>query len=328
MTIRPAERHDIPAIVRLLKLSLGEELIPKSEDYWRWKHIDNPFGVSPVLLAFENETLIGVRAFMRWKWQMGQNVYETVRAVDTATHPDHQGKGIFKKLTLMLLEQCKKEGVNFVFNTPNQSSKPGYLKMGWQVAGKLPVSIKFEKPASIILHAAGLKTNSQTRIDVSNSLTYFLDHPNLDGLIAKDRANQTFISTQPSVEFLRWRYKQVKVVEYFAAGFETNNLLRALVLYRIKPGKVGKELRVTDIFMESATYRREATTLITDSVKLHNAEYMTVSTNHQWIFSGILSLNALKIGPVVTIRDVMNGPMEKLQNFREWSPSLGDLELF
>jgi N-acetylglutamate synthase-like GNAT family acetyltransferase len=51
MEIRPAHENDIPAIVELLKLSLGESLMPKSEAFWRWKHIDNPFGKSPVILG-------------------------------------------------------------------------------------------------------------------------------------------------------------------------------------------------------------------------------------------------------------------------------------
>ena len=68
MTIREASGQDTAAIVSLLKLSLGEALMPKSESYWKWKHWDNPFGKSPVLLAFEKNELIGVRAFMRWDW--------------------------------------------------------------------------------------------------------------------------------------------------------------------------------------------------------------------------------------------------------------------
>src|SRR5688500_17576198 len=98
MEIRRAVEADIPEIVSLLKLSLGESLMPKSERYWRWKHIENPFGVSPVLLAIEAGTIIGVRAFMRWAWSRGETRLEAVRAVDTATHPDFQGRGIFRKL--------------------------------------------------------------------------------------------------------------------------------------------------------------------------------------------------------------------------------------
>lgn len=69
MILRKATPSDVPAIVSLLKLSLGEGLIPKSETYWNWKHKENPFGASEILLADEEGQLIGVRAFMRWNWE-------------------------------------------------------------------------------------------------------------------------------------------------------------------------------------------------------------------------------------------------------------------
>ena len=121
MNIRAGIPEDTNSIIELLKKSLGESTIPKSEALWNWKHIKNPFGKSYILLAEENSELIGVRAFMQWKWLWKGKIYKTVRAVDTATHPEHQGKGVFKKLTLQQAEICKKDGVDFIFNTPNKT---------------------------------------------------------------------------------------------------------------------------------------------------------------------------------------------------------------
>ena len=135
MQIREADHSDIPEILGVLKASLGETSSKKTEEVWRFKHIENPFGESLVLVAEEDNKIIGVRAFMRWEWQRGEEVYSAFRAVDTATHPGHQGKGVFKKLTLKALEIGGKRGDHFVFNTPNSQSKPGYLKMGWNEVG-------------------------------------------------------------------------------------------------------------------------------------------------------------------------------------------------
>ena len=99
MIIRASHLSDTPAIVQLLKESLGESLLKKTTDIWLYKHEQNPFGPSYVLLAEEASHLIGVRAFMQWRWQKGSEVLQAYRAVDTATHPQHQGRGIFKKLT-------------------------------------------------------------------------------------------------------------------------------------------------------------------------------------------------------------------------------------
>ena len=67
---------------------------------------------------------------------------EAVRAVDTATHPDYQGRGIFTRLTLRRSTSCAPTASTFVFNTPNDQSRPGYLKMGWHEVGRAPRSVR------------------------------------------------------------------------------------------------------------------------------------------------------------------------------------------
>ena len=87
----------------------------------------------------------GFRTLMRWEFLDGERVVRAVRAVDTATHPDYQGRSIFTRLTLHALDELVAEGVEFVFNTPNEQSRPGYLKMGWQVVGQLPTAVAFHR---------------------------------------------------------------------------------------------------------------------------------------------------------------------------------------
>lgn len=329
MEIRAATHEDIPEIVALLKLSLGESLTPKSERYWRWKHLDNPFGASPVLLAFEQHLLVGVRAFMRWRWQCGDRVFHAVRAVDTATHPDHQGKGIFKKLTLSLVDQCKGEGIGFVFNTPNNNSKPGYLKMGWTEAGKMPLSIMIRRPVSMVFRAAGLiSEQSGAPSHGENSLQHFLELPALPDLLKEDNQRQTSICTLHSLESLRWRYQHVGIAKYFAVCVERGTRLVAMVVYRIKSGRAGSEFRIADIFLQSTDYKKEVATLVKERAKLHNADFITVFAKDRWILDGIFTVAGVRVGPVVTVRDLAGGPMDKLLGFQQWSPSLGDLELF
>ncbi len=154
MTIRIATEQDTEAIVALLKLSLGDVSTIKSATYWRWKHIENPFGKSHVLIAEEDGIIVGIRAFMQWRWSNGSREFTALRAVDTATHPDYQGKGIFKKLTMELIDRRRAAGDDFIFNTPNDQSRPGYLKMGWQVVGRLPVALSIRRPVRMIVNRA------------------------------------------------------------------------------------------------------------------------------------------------------------------------------
>ncbi len=304
MTIRPATDHDIPAIVELLKLSLGETLMPKSEAFWRWKHIDNPFGRSPVLLAFENEVLIGVRAFMRWEWQSGDKILKAVRAVDTATHPNHQGKGIFKRLTLELIEQFKSEGVDFIFNTPNKNSQPGYLKMGWQSIGRMPIQVK--------LHL--IKNRDQKRI--SDNWDNIDQNP-----LWKLDFNTHRLRTRVSPEYLLWRYRDNPAVKYNLLSMDRGNPF--ILLYREKIVKGITEMRITEVICESKNlgYAIRALRSIAKA-----PSFISSSGCMQSLFpSGFIKL---KMGPEVTVKNLNNLTLPQNLNFTNWSPSLGDLELF
>ena len=141
---------DREAILQLLQRSMGRSDDPRFADLYRWKHDLNAFGPSPTWVAVEGGQVVAVRVFMRWEFVRGGQVLRAVRAVDTATDPDHQGKGLFSALTLHGLEEMRAEGVDFVFNTPNSQSRPGYLKMGWREVGALPVAVRPVGPMSLV----------------------------------------------------------------------------------------------------------------------------------------------------------------------------------
>lgn len=305
MTIRAAVDEDIPAIVALLKLSLGESLMPKSENFWRWKHIENPFGKSLVLVALEDDQLIGVRAFMRWEWKLGEKIYKSVRAVDTVTHPDHQGKGIFKNLTLKMVEQCKAEGIDFIFNTPNQRSKPGYLKMGWMTNGKLRLNIKPVIPWRTKVR------EFDSRFAIKNNLIHFnksLERP------------LTNISTAVSQEFLDWRYCESPNVQYFAFSDDKNNPTW-MTIFRLKPYRLGIEFRICDEFYSTnrndRDYRKQLINVIRNSGA--NIVSSTVSMN-------LFPTLRFHAGPEITTYPLSFD--HNFLTFNFWKPSLGDLEVF
>jgi GNAT superfamily N-acetyltransferase len=301
MEIRQAHEGDIPAIVELLKLSLGESLMPKSEAFWRWKHLDNPFGKSPVLLAFHGNLLVGVRAFMRWEWRMGDRIYKAVRAVDTATHPEHQGKGIFKKLTLKLVQQCQREGVDFIFNTPNKSSKPGYLKMGWKELGRLKVGIR---PV--------LRFSTEISPQVEETFKW---NSAIMGEIQVN-ASAKAILTHYTPGFFHWRYGANPNVRYYLAGDDAGQF----VIFRLKKHRIGTEFRVVDAVMADGVSANAFSELLWHAIDQSGARLVTIAGEYLPHF-----FLPMKVGPVVTIKPLN---MDKAISFGNWKPSLGDMEVF
>tara|TARA_R100001369_G_scaffold92896_1_gene141043 strand:+ start:51998 stop:52942 length:945 start_codon:yes stop_codon:yes gene_type:complete len=314
MIIREASEEDIPEIVKVLKLSLGEQDLPLSESIWNYKHVENPFGRSLVFVAEEDNNIVGVRAFMRWQWKLGDKIYQAFRAVDTATHPSHQGKGIFKKLTLKAVEIAKENGDNFIFNTPNDQSRPGYLKMGWQQVDKLKVALK---PAyhSFWKFIDG-KTEYSTNIQCSLMQIDQLCNDWNDKFV-----NRETLKTPKSAKFLSWRYEKNPLQQYEI--YAKNGLYIAAY---IKMRKGLKELRISEcIYNENS--KSEITKIVKSFSIKFGAHFISYSPELLKLKWNLVSSN---IGPILTLKNLNLDEEEKLQ-FKEinnWSYSLGDLELF
>jgi GNAT superfamily N-acetyltransferase len=135
------DRSDVDQVLDLLRAALGEPpLLKRTPELFGWKHFDNPFGESIVLVACSGSRIVGLRAFMRWELTTpGGSTLRCVRAVDTATDPEFERRGIFRRLTEEAVEEATSDGVDMIFNTPNAKSGAGYLSMGWEHVGDIGV---------------------------------------------------------------------------------------------------------------------------------------------------------------------------------------------
>ncbi len=309
MIIRKGTDSDLEEIISLLKVSLGEDRIPKTKALWNWKHNQNPFGESPILIAESEEKIIGVRAFLKWEYSQEGKLVMAQRAVDTAVHPDYQGKGIFSQLTRKLLEKSKLEGCDLIFNTPNSKSTPGYLKLGWEKWDRLPIKIKpalFYSKSSFVTPAIAWDNVDHLVEQLEQSEK---DHPELRTHLIKG--------------YLHWRYRDCPIVEYRLIS----DLQSYLLVYRVKDSKWGKELRICDLFTLGNPDLKSLSSQMKDLERTEKPRFVTVSGLQNlkelpriWSY-----LPSLPIGPLVTLKQL--SPQLQPLNLA-WSWSLGDLEVF
>lgn len=141
VAVRPFDEADLPAVLDVMRAALGEPPgLGRTPELFAWKHLENPFGRSLMLVAESEGVIAGFRAFMRWELLSPTGtLLSCVRAVDTATHPDFQRRGIFRTLTMAGIEMATDDGVDLIFNTPNEKSGAGYLTMGWQRVGPIGI---------------------------------------------------------------------------------------------------------------------------------------------------------------------------------------------
>lgn len=142
LEVRPYTDEDEDAVLTLLASSLGWMSDAHHRAFFRWKHLENPAGRSAMWVAEVDDQIVGFRSMLRWNFVIDGEPVRAVRAVDTATSPEARGLGVFRTLTMHAIDQLTEEGVAFVFNTPNDQSRPGYLKMGWVELGSVPVAAR------------------------------------------------------------------------------------------------------------------------------------------------------------------------------------------
>jgi GNAT superfamily N-acetyltransferase len=311
LSIRPYEDADEDRVLALLAVSLGKTVDTRYRSFFRWKHVENPFGRSCMWVAEVDGELAGFRAFLRWRFiDPGGDPIEAVRAVDTATDPGFRGMGIFRELTMHGLEEMRPAGIQFVFNTPNDQSRPGYLKMGWVVESRVPVQVRPRSPVALWRMARARTAADAWSLPIEVGLP--VDGTDALAAAVEPHPAPSALTTDRTVPFLRWRYggfPDVASRVLPAAGGA------ALVRFRRRGSAV--EATVGDVV--GTTDRRAVGSAVRAAVRTARADYAIAATASP--VGGMVP--ARRLGPIQTRRDVAEQPTRL-----PLALTLGDVELF
>jgi predicted N-acetyltransferase YhbS len=318
LELRRADDGDLPAILELLRTSMGRADDDRFEALFRWKHIDNAFGRSPMWVACDDGTVAGFRVFMRWEFERDGVVKRAVRAVDTATHPDYQGRGIFTKLTLAGLAELEAEGVDFVFNTPNDKSRPGYLKMGWHELGRPVAAIRPTRLSRLpALRGARTAANhwSETTGAGVPAPELLADGSAVEAVLAR-RAAAATMRTRLDAEVLAWRFS-LPALAYRAVAADPADGV-AFVRVRRRGGAREGVVALTLVPDGAPGAARRLLALVRRELR-DDADYLI----GMGPLPGFVPMR--RLGPVVTARPI-GGPAPV--TITDLGLVLGDIELF
>ena len=312
---------DRAAILTLCRRSLGWTEADPNDSFFRWKHDENAFGPSPMWVAETDDgQLAGVRIFLRWRFRTpAGEVLHAVRAVDTATHPDWQGQGIFTRLTLGALPDLAEMGTDLIFNTPNDKSRPGYLKMGWQTVGQVPVAVRFRSIATIRNVAGARVAASKWSDDIAVGESVgeaFADGAELSRLLATVAAPG--ISTDRDVAYLRWRYRFEPL--HYRIVLIGDSLSDGVVVFRVRRRGTAREATICEVLAPRSRGVRAAIRRI---LRETGADYAIRTGGVDVLRDGFVP--ASRLGPIVTWMPVLRPATPRLD---ELGFSLGDVELF
>ena len=331
MSVRSFVAADIPRVLELLEASLGGGPAGRrSPELFRWKHLESPFGPSFMLVAERDGELIGLRALMRWRFVTGARTVHAVRAVDTATHPDHQGTGVFRRLTLAALDALAGQ-VDLVFNTPNDKSRPGYLKMGWSAVGRMPVAVRVRRPLRLLgrLRPGPGPAPDPPVVAAATAASVLERGEEVARLLERERSAPGTMATPRDVQYLRWRYGAAPLLGYRAVTEERDGRLAGLAVFRLRPrtrlweSTVAEVLAGGDASVARRLLRKVALAAPCDHLTFH-APAGTPLARVAWR-SGFLPSPAAVSLVVNPLRDDLRPDPTEPQS---WALSLGDLEVF
>ena len=320
LSIRRAESDDRASILDLFRAALEWQAGDPNEELFEWKHRHNAFGESPSWVALDGDRIVGFRTFMRWRFADDEGkTYSAVRAVDTVTAPDYQGRGIFRRLTLQGVAELTLAGDRLVFNTPNVQSRPGYLKMGWSVVRHLPVGML---PAG----ARGVTRMLNARVPAK-----LWSEPTTAGLPAgellADRAvGEQLLRHAPSrgfrtdrtPDYLAWR-TALAPLHYRVMPVSKGDWAEGAIIFRVRRRGPALEAAVIEQLVPN---RLTGAKLVARMLRETGADYaIGLRTGPA---AGLVPVPLPGFGPILTTRPLAGSPPA----VRDWTLTLGDIELF
>jgi Acetyltransferase (GNAT) domain len=327
--VRPYESEDEPGVLSLLQASLGGgPASQRPSSFFRWKHLENPFGPSYMLVAESDGRLIGLRALMRWRFAAGGEALRAARAVDTATHPDFQGMGVFSRLTRAALEALAGE-VDLIFNTPNGKSGPGYLKMGWREVGRVPVSVRVRRPLRLL---RGLRSPAEPGpappVPAVPAAQVLGRGEEVARLLEREPATPR-LATPRDLAYLRWRYGAAPLLGYRAVAEERGGELAGVAIFRVRPRGRLWESTVAEVLAGGDD--RTAARLLRRVARAAPVDHLTFHASAGSALARAAARSGFVRSPAgigLVVNPLREGIHPDPTRLGAWALTLGDLEVF
>lgn len=319
LEVRRATRDDDSEVIPLLQAALKKESDPYYRLFLDWKHRQNPFGVSPAWVALHEGRIVGYRTLLRWRFINDEGKKVTaVRAVDTATHPDYQGLGIFRTLTVRGIAELTMEGDGIVFNTPNDQSRPGYLKMGWSEVKRLSIGVLPSGPKALVKMASSRVPAALWSEDTSVGLAGSeLADPRLATALLRHAPKRGF-RTDRTPEYLAWR-TALDPLQYRVLLSDESDPGQGGVIFRLKRRGSTVEAAIVEQLVPSA---RIGAKLVWEVLTRTKADYAIGL--HTGPSAGLIPMPIPGMGPLLTTRPLASSPPAP----GAWTLTLADVELF
>lgn len=212
---------DVGEIQELFFRSFNQQI---TEEYWSWRFKNNPNSEKVyIVYAKDADLLVAYYAVSPVRIQTPNGERMVALSNMTMTHPDYQGRGLFKQLANRLFDLLKEDQFDGVFGFANNNSHYGFRKnLGWTDISVLNVlSCSSDQFRSHIL-----KVNESFDINLSTT-----EKSNLSAFDSFSRTKQP-ISTVLDSDVYHWRFNSIPNKTYKCVELSIDQTVLGHVVFK------------------------------------------------------------------------------------------------
>lgn len=205
-TWEPADEPElVPAVLQSAAEAYGAP--PRTEDWFVWKYERSPRGEPVIVLARDSQGMPrGMVAFGAQSAVLDDRPVRAGVSYDTYVAPEYQGQGLFTRMLAQAEDEARARGIEVLYNFPNPSSRPGFLRAGWTDMGGVETWLRpaaraaFAVPRAVTSHAAGA-------VDIDErgaGCVQALDRLDRESYRAPNHGSGV-VGRSSELDFMRWR---------------------------------------------------------------------------------------------------------------------------
>lgn len=348
-SIHNFNNKDFESLTELFKTTYpGREI--SNSIYLQWEYQQNPDGNALITTGEINQKIVSQYAVLPRLYSIDKKIIPGSLSVNTLTHPDYRGNNIFEKLAFDTFNRCKQENIFFTIGFPNPVSHPIITKKQiFETTGHLSLLLKPFNPISNLFSYfknKNIKTGNEIELTISyqslslkSDIAFFdfeKDSHKYEEFLQKfndEKQNVTF----RSLKFLKWRYQNIPGRKYYLFKQESENKIKALVIFRakyiygIRCGILVDLMTVTKttyikILLNTITKisKDNKLDIIFSAIPSHTMEFQFLKSAGFYSFPKFLLPQKLAF---IVKRHLTSCP-DSVTDFRKWFLTFGDYDIF
>lgn len=192
-------KQRIEEYCQLYKMCFNQEMTVGEA---KWRYLDHPQKEIYAYFALDDGKLVASYSASPLEVRVSGNIWKAILSLNTMTHPDYTGRGLFVELAECVYQLARERGCKMVFGFPNYISNRTFVsKLGWKDIYEIPTM-------ELLLDERVVNRLSKGLDDVYEDPEFALDYSTCHYGQAEN------VAVEKSGEFLQWRYGKNPVNHY------------------------------------------------------------------------------------------------------------------